>query len=201
MAAKTSPESRLVAAAISAISKAGWSSVSLLILAKKARIDRDLLADLCANKPALLILIAKSAEGKFLDSLPEADETMPLRDRVFDAMLCWFESLADIRPVFQAIRDESGPGPGNIADFLPVTRRIAPWIAESAKLPATGLKGLAVNAGVSLLLAETVSIWLGDTAELPKTMAHLDRRLRTIEEWTETIGRARRQAAREDEDD
>ncbi|MEQ1754587.1 MAG: hypothetical protein ABL973_10690 [Micropepsaceae bacterium] len=200
MAAKTSPEAKLIAAAISAILKSGWSSLSLLTLARKAKIDRETLLGLCASKHALLILISKSAEPGFLDALPEADEKMPVRDRVFDATLCWFESLSGLRPVYQVIHDESGTTPGSIADFLPIARRAAPWIADSAKLPDTGWKGLAITAGLSVLMAETVGVWLADTPELAKTMAHLDRRLRTIEEWQETIGRARRQVNTDDDD-
>jgi hypothetical protein len=40
-----------------------------------------------------------------------------------------------------------------------------------------------------VLLAETLGVWLKDGDDLAKTMAHVDRRLRMIEEWSETFRR------------
>jgi hypothetical protein len=72
--------------------------------------------------------------------------------------------------------------------------RSAHWIAASARLPDIGWRGFAVTRGIGLLLADTLSVWLGDSDDMAKTMAHIDRRLRTIEEWNESFQRIRRDA-------
>jgi hypothetical protein len=51
-------------------------------------------------------------------------------------------------------------------------------------------------------MADTLPVWLDDERDLARTMAHLDRRLRTIEEWNETLQGLRRDAtAGTDEDE
>ena len=40
-----------------------------------------------------------------------------------------------------------------------------------------------------VLLAETLGVWLKDGEDLAKTMAHVDRRLRMIEEWAGMLQR------------
>ena len=58
MAAKTSPEEKLVTAALAAIEQSGWKALSLTALARKAKIAPAVLYELCPDKRALLALIA-----------------------------------------------------------------------------------------------------------------------------------------------
>ena len=67
--------------------------------------------------------------------------------------------------------------------------RSAQWIADIAGLPTSGWQGFVTTRGIGILLAETLSVWLQDGDDLAKTMAHVDRRLRTIEEWAEALQR------------
>jgi hypothetical protein len=54
---------------------------------------------------------------------------------------------------------------------------------------------------MGILMADTLPVWLDDERDLARTMAHLDRRLRMIEEWSETIDGLRREATAEDDKD
>lgn len=189
MVTKLSPEDKLVAAALAAIEKSGWKSLSLTALARKAKIAPAVVYDLCPDKRALLALIAKRIDLGALDRAIEPDDDAPPRDRAFDAILSCFEAMAPLKPALQVIHDESVGDPAALFDALPATIRSAHWIADAAGLPTSGWQGLLVTRGVGVLLAETLGVWLKDGEDLAKTMAHVDRRLRMIEEWANMFQR------------
>lgn len=194
MATKQTPEQKLVIAACKAIETDGWTNLNLADVARKAKIPLATLYDMCPTKAALLPLIGKDVDLRFLENVSGIDETMHARDRTFDAILSWFEQLQPLKPVFAAIRDDSRGDLSLIVDLVPMAMRSAHWIAASARLPDIGWRGFAVTRGIGLLLADTLSVWLADSDDLAKTMAHIDRRLRTIEEWNDSFQRMRRDA-------
>jgi AcrR family transcriptional regulator len=197
---KLSPEEKLVATALTAIEKTGWKSLSLVALGRKAKIDAATLYELCPDKRALLALIAKRVDIGLIERAQEIDEDIPPRDRAFDAILSCFEAMGPLKPAIQVIHDESKGDPGAFIDVLPATMRSAQWIADIAGLPTSGWQGFLTTRGIGILLAETLSIWLQDGDDLAKTMAHVDRRLRTIEEWAEALQRRLNTTADEEED-
>lgn len=201
MTARKSPEQKLVASASAEIIAGGWPAFSLAKAARKAGIPLATAYEICPGKPAILALIGKQADLGLIRSAPAVDPAMPARDRAFDAILSWFEELQPAREVFQTVSAASGNPADMIADLMMLTMRSAPLIVESAGLPDTGLRGLLVTKGVGLLLADTMAVWAGDGPELGKTMAHLDRRLRTLEEWSENLQRLQNEIARARDDE
>lgn len=195
---KLSPEEKLVSAALAAIEKSGWKSLSLTALARKAKIDAATLYELCPDKRALLALIAKRVDIGLIERAPEPDPDIPPRDRAFDAILSCFEAMGPLKPAIQIIYDDGAGDPAAFLDVLPATVRSAQWVADIAGLPTSGWRGLLVTRGIGFLLAESIGVWLTDGDDLAKTMAHVDRRLRTIEEWMETLQRARTGAESDD---
>lgn len=189
MAAKLSPEEKLVTAALAAIEQSGWKSLSLTALARKAKIPPATLYDLCPDKRALLALIAKRIDLAALDRASDPDDDTPPRDRAFDAILSCFESMTSLKPALQVIHDDSVGDPGALFDALPATIRSANWIADAAGLPTSGWHGFLVTRGIGVLLADTLGVWLKDGEDLAKTMAHVDRRVRMIEEWASMLQR------------
>ena len=197
---KLSPEEKLVTAALTAIEKTGWKSLSLTALARKAKIDAATLYDLCPDKRALLALIAKRVDIGLIERADEPDQDIPPRDRAFDAILSCFEAMSPLKPAIQVIHDDTAGDPGAFLDVLPATMRSAQWIADIAGLPTSGWRGLLITRGIGVLLAETLGVWLKDGEDLAKTMAHVDRRLRTIEEWAEMLQRKPQPEGEDDED-
>jgi AcrR family transcriptional regulator len=197
-AKKLTPEEKLVTAALAAIEKSGWKTLSLTALARKAKIDAATLYDLCPDKRALLALIAKRVDIGLIERASEPDPNIPPRDRAFDAILSCFEAMTPLKPAIRIIHDDTAGDPGAFLDVLPATMRSAQWIADIAGLPTSGWQGFLTTRGIGVLLAETLGVWLKDGEDLAKTMAHVDRRLRMIEEWAETL---RRKPGENDEDE
>lgn len=184
-----SPEDKLVTAALAAIEKHGWKSLSLVALARKQKIPAATLYELCPDKRSLISLITKRIDIAAIERSAELDETIPPRDRAFDAIIGCFESMVPMKPALAVIHEESAGDFGAIFDALPATIRSANWIADAAGLPTTGWQGFMVTRGIGVILVETLGIWLKDGDDLAKTMAHVDRRLRLIEEWIERLNR------------
>jgi AcrR family transcriptional regulator len=201
MTTRKTPEQKLVAAAAADIVAHGWPAFSLTRTARKASIPLATLYEICPSKTALLTLMGKEVDLAFLRKDHVIDPEMPARDRAFDAILLWFEQLETLKPVLQAIRDAGKDDPGLLIDLVPMAARSAHWIAEVALLPDTGWRGFAITRGIGLLMADTLPVWLADERDLARTMAHLDRRLRMIEEWNETLQGLRNDASSGDPDE
>ena len=187
MTARNTSQQKLIAAATAEILAHGWSGFSLTKAARKAAIPLATLYEICPGKSALLAMIGKEIDLAFLRHDHQIDSQLPARDRAFDAILCWFEHLEPHRQMLQAMREAGAADPGLVVDLLPMVARSAHWIAEVAHLPDTGWRGFAIIRGMGLLMADTLTVWIDDQRDLARTMAHLDRRLRSIEEWSETL--------------
>ena len=133
MATKQTPEEKLVTAACKAIEKDGWTDLNLADVARKAKIPLSTVYDICPTKAALLPLIGKDIDLRFLENVPEIDETMHVRDRAFDAILSWFEQVQPLKPVFAAIRNDSRGDLSLIVDLVPMAMRSAHWMPVSIR--------------------------------------------------------------------
>lgn len=187
MPAKLSPQQKIVNAALSLIEKKGWRALSLSTLAHKAGVPVETFYELCPNKAALMKLIGASVDIAALKRFAAPDERTPARDRAFDAVLTVFEAMTPFKPALKIIHEETRGDPAAWLDAAPVLVRSAQWVCDSAGLPTTGVYGFAVTRGIGVLLADTMGVWLSDGEDLSKTMAHVDRRLRTAESWFDLI--------------
>jgi AcrR family transcriptional regulator len=183
MAEKRSPQEKLVAAALSMIEKDGWQGLSLAQLARDSSVPRETVFQLCPDKHALLKLIGTSINAAAIKRMAEPGDNEPPRDRAFDAILIVFEAMAPYKPALAVIQQETRIDPVTWFDAAPIFVRSAEWIADNAKLPTNGLQGLATTRAIAALLVETFGVWLADGEDLSKTMAHVDRRLRSAESW------------------
>ncbi len=189
MAEKRSAQDKLVTAALSTIEKDGWQGLSLTQLARQSNIPVETVFQLCPDKHALLKLIGASINIAAVKRMTEPGDNEPARDRAFDAILIVFEAMASYKPALAVISQETRGDPTTWFDVAPVFVRSAEWIADNAKLPTNGLRGFATTRAIAALLVETLGVWLTDGEDLSKTMAHVDRRLRSAESWLNTLKR------------
>jgi ubiquinone biosynthesis protein COQ9 len=189
MAEKRTPQEKLVATALSMIESGGWHGLSLANLARQSKLPVETVFQLCPDKHALLKLIGTNINIAAVKRMSEPGDNEPARDRAFDAVLVVFEAMADYKPALAVIYKELRADPSTWIDLAPVFVRSAEWIADNAKLPTNGLHGLATTRVIAALLVETFGVWIDDGEDLAKTMAHVDRRLRSAESWLNTFRR------------
>lgn len=187
-----SAEDKLIQTAFTLIERDGWAGLSMLGLAKAAKIKVAELYRLAPDKGALLALVLAALDRDIVDRLTEQDPRTPLRDRVFDAILNAFEAMGPRKPVMRVLFHDVRQDPGAWRAAWRGLKQTSAWVAESAGLDTTGVLGGIRLRALSLLLADTTAVWLEDGDDLGRTMAHLDGRLRRLEKAVSIFRRARK---------
>jgi AcrR family transcriptional regulator len=177
----TSPQDKLVQTAFTLIERDGWAGLTMMALAKAAKMKVAEVYRLAPDKSALLAFIMAALDRDIVERLTEQDNRTPVRDRVFDAVLNAFEGMALRKPVMRVLYHDLRRDPSAWVSAWRGLKQTSAWVAESAGVDTTGFWGAIRLRGLSLLLADTTAVWLDDGEDLGKTMAHVDGRLRRFE--------------------
>jgi len=115
-----------------------------------------------------------------------SDPEETARDRLFDAMMRRYDALRPHRDALRAIRRAGTRDPMLALALGPALRRSMASTLEAAGLASDGLPGaLRQNGLLAIHYAVSRAFDKDDTADLSKTMAALDSRLKTAERWTQ----------------
>lgn len=188
------PEDKLIHTAFTLIERDGWAGLSMLGLAKAAKMKVAELYRLAPDKSALLSLILAALDRDIVERLTEQDPRAPVKDRVFDAVLNAFEAMGPRKPVMRVLFHDVRQDPGAWRAAWRGLKQTSSWVADSAGVDTKGVLGAIWLRGLSLLLADTTAVWLEDGDDLGRTMAHLDGRLRRLEKAVSIFRRAPKKA-------
>jgi AcrR family transcriptional regulator len=172
---------RAAAAALALVQDRPWPQVSLRDIAAKADIP---LADLyvhTSSKPAVIDWLARRYDLAALGGA--VDDGAEAHDRLFDSVMRRLEAMEAHRASLLAIQASEGLAP--IARRLPRTARA---ILEGAGVDASGRKGAARVAAMSLVWGRVLQVWRADQGALNRTMAEVDRRLKQMRRALERTG-------------
>jgi AcrR family transcriptional regulator len=183
MARKPDLATRIVDAALALAAREGWRSVSLAAIAAEADISVLQLYAIYRSKAAIL-----GAFHRRLDAAALADADAPAderpRDRLFDVVMRRFDALQPHKPAVAAIARDAASDPLATLCGLPGLLNSMGWMLEVAGISASGFIG---RARAKLLLGIYLSVlrvWLADdSADMTRTMAALDSRLRLAGNW------------------
>lgn len=184
VAGRASDADRIIDAALARIAADGWRRLALAAIAADAGLPILRVYRAFGSKQAILCGWLTRIDEAVLDAPPAAEADEHPRDRVFDLLMRRFDALRPHKPVLEALRRELPGDP--LTGICLGTRllRSMRWMLETAGVATGGLSGaLAVRLTTAAYLS-TARIWLGDdSADLSRTMAALDTRLRRIERW------------------
>ena len=172
-----SPADILDRAAASALELAAdrpWSEISLRDIARAAGVSFAELYARADGKDALLDHLSRQADAAALTS-GEADESAEAHDRLFEAVMARLEAMAAHRDALIAIA--RAVGPLGLLSRLP---RTAKALLEAAGIDTGGPKGAVRVAGMTRVWARTLQVWRDDQGALNRTMAEIDKQLRTM---------------------
>lgn len=175
------PGDRLLDAALRLAARQGWRRTGLAEIAAEAGLPLDEAYAACPSKPALLARLHRRIDRAALADGGDAGETP--RDRLFEVLMRRFDALAPHRPALRAILRDSLGDPAALLGLPPLVCSMT-WMLERAGLPAAGWRGRGrahVLAGLYLSVFRT--FLEDDSADLARTMAALDRRLRSVPCW------------------
>ena len=115
-----------------------------------------------------------------------SDPEETARDRLFDVMMRRYDALRPHRAALGAIRRAGTRDPLLALALGPALRRSMAAMLEAASLPSDGLSGaLRQNGLLAIHYAVSRVFDRDETADLSKTMAALDSRLKMAERWAQ----------------
>ena len=171
------------------IGERGFAAVTLRDVAQAAGLGLAELYGLFPDKVALASAFMARIDTEVLAGVRLSnDPEETARDRLFDTMMRRYDALKPYRAVLRALRQAATSDPLLALALSPALRRSMACMLEAASLPADGISGAARQNGL-LTIHYTVSgvFDRDESADLSKTMAALDRRLKTAEKWVQLI--------------
>ena len=159
-----------------------WSEISLRDIARASGVPFAELYVLAEGKDALLDHLSRRLDTAALVSAA-ADEDGETHDLLFEAAMARLEAMAPYRTALIAIARAQGPGM-----VLPRLPRTAKALLEAAGVDTGGLRGGLRVAAMTGVWARTLQVWRDDQGALNRTMAEIDKQLRTMNDRLRRVG-------------
>lgn len=183
---------RLIDAALTLAAERGWRQVTLAEIARAAGASLAETYRVLPSRSAVLDAFTRRIDAEVLSSDAVEEDSVRVRDRVFDVLMRRFDALQAHRTAVVAIVRDSLRDPMAMAASAPQFLRSMRWMGEAAGLGVDGFGGAVRTKAIAAAWASAMRTWLEDeTADLSPTMAALDQRLR----WAERLGMFGRDAA------
>ena len=176
------------------IAEKGFASVSLRDVAAASGLGIAELYKLYPGKVALVSAFMARIDSEVLAATPaELDPEETTRDRLFDVMMRRYDALKAYREASGAIRRAAARDPVLALSLGPALRRSMALMLEAAAVPSDGLAGaLRQNGLLAIHYAVSRTFDRDESADLSKTMAALDGRLKSAERWSQWLERQRK---------
>jgi AcrR family transcriptional regulator len=188
MAKKADLSRQIIDTALTLAGEKGWRATTMADIAARAEISLAEIYRVFPSKSDILRGFTRRIDEVVLSEGPEGDESESPRDRLFDVMMRRFDALAPYRSGLESISRElrSDPlaGPVHACSL----RRSLSWMLEAAGIPSDGIAGMLRVKGLAVIYLMVFKVWLtDDSADLSRTMAALDARLRQAEQFSSSM--------------
>jgi len=182
------PLGALVASAMRLAAADGWRQLTVPAIARAAGLPAAEAYRLApAGRIDLLRALLRNAVETAAGTVPAPEDEAPVRDRVFDATMAFFEALMPHREGLRVVIREAA-GDADMLRLAGPASDAARALLDLAGVDASGVRGTARVLGLAGIIALTARVWIDDTDGLPRTMADLDRRLRRVEGLAQRFG-------------
>ena len=117
------------------------------------------------------------------------DESLTVRDKLFELIMARFDVIEDNRDGVLSILNSMKLDPKTVLYSLPHLCRSMAWVLEGVGENTSGIKGTAKIIGLTGVYLKTLRAWINEeSADMSKTMASLDKGLAQAESWGERLG-------------
>ena len=189
MAKKPDIPWRIIKSALKLGEKNSWRELTLMDIAKQAKVSVAVLVEHYPSKTAIWDAFARRIDAQVAKSVKSNASKEPKRDQLFEFVMTRFDALEPHKPALKAILADSFPGDPvtSLTGACSVLRAMAMTL-EFAGISSTGLKGRLKTKGLAALYLRCLRVWLDDdSADLSKTMAILDRSLTRAEKLAQFL--------------
>ncbi len=159
-----------------------WREISLRDIARTAGLG---FAELYARAPGKAALLDRLSARLDRAALRAADEDADAEtgDRLFEATMARLEAMAPHRDALIAIARDEG-----VLAMAPRLPRTARALLEAAGIDADGPRGALRLAAMTGAWARVLQVWRDDEGALNRTMAEIDKRLKTMNQRLGRVG-------------
>ena len=179
---KKNVKETIVNHALTLAAEQGWAHVSLRDIVKEVDLTLAELHEHFEDKTDILVTLGRMIDRQVLDNIGEGEEGGSPRDRLFDVLMERFEVLNKYRDGVCAVLDSFLCDPKQAVISLPHMARSMNWMLEAAGMDTGGIKGAVKVAGLTGVYLKILHTWKEDeSADLPKTMAALDKTLGRVD--------------------
>ncbi len=172
----TTDQGRIVSAALGLAAEKSWGTVTLAEIAARAGTTLVALKQDFSSKGDILSAFAKLVDDEVLRRTPQRTPDQSSRDALFEVLMSRFDVLDPYKPALRSIAKSGAPELQVVGQALCSQR----WMLEAAGINSGGIEGAVRTVGLTGIYASVARAWLDDDDPgQAKTMAILDRRLRT----------------------
>ena len=183
----------IIDTALSLAGEKGWRATTMADIAARAGITLAEIYRVFPAKSDILKGFTRQIDEMVLAVGPDEDESDSARDRLFDVIMRRFDALTPYRSGLESIFREMRSDPVTASVHSCSLRRSLAWMLEAAGIPSDGISGILRVKGLAVIYLMVFRVWLtDDSADLSRTMAALDSRLRQAEQFANSLPRRRR---------
>lgn len=183
----STPKGRIVAALLRLAAERPWQDIVMLDIADAAGIS---LADLrreFERKAQILSSFGHMVDAEVMAKAPRRTPGQGARDAIFDVVMSRFDALAPYRAALKS----AARGGAIDAALVKSLLRSQTVMLQVAGVETEGPLGKARVLGLAAVFTRVFHVWLDDEdPSMPRTMAALDRQLRSGERTLETVSGA-----------
>ena len=180
---RKSNSEKIIASAFKLAERRGWEDLTLEEIARDARLPFAELVGLFASKTEILAGYIKLVDSRVLASLDGDALDEPVRERLLDVLITRIEQMAPEKAALQRIHSAIRKDTSVLASLNKVALRSQMKMLAAAGGSFEGMSGLVRAQALAYQFSRSVEIWLDDDDPgMARTMADLDRRLRSGEQ-------------------
>ena len=188
MVKKADLSRHIIDTAIKLAGEKGWRATTMADITTKGEISLAEISRVFPAKHDILKGFTRQIDEAVLSVGPEGDESETVRDRLFDVMMRRFDALTPYRSSLESISRDLRNDPVAAAVHACALRRSLAWMLEAAGIPSDGIAGALRVKGLGVIYLMVFRVWLtDDSADLSRTMAALDSRLRQAEQFSNSL--------------
>jgi AcrR family transcriptional regulator len=188
MVKKADLSRQIIDTALTLAGEKGWRATTMADIAARAEISLAEIYRVFPTKSDILKGFTRRIDEAVLSEGPGGDESETPRDRLFDVMMRRFDALTPYRSGLDSISRDLRNDPVAGAVHACSRRRSLSWMLEAAGIPSDGIAGMLRVKGLAVIYLMVFKVWLtDDSADLSRTMAALDARLRQAEQFSNSL--------------